>query len=261
MTVLISHDNNNVTTITLNRPEKRNAINIEMILALKKSLQKVKDDSSVRCVVITGSGNSFSAGGDISEMSDRFGKALVSNIRLDTGLNEIVRLIRSIKRPVIAAINGPCYGAGFVIATACDLLYASSESKFGFAYGNIGLIPEASYFITRLVGLIKAKELVFFRKTLSPNEALSYGLINRIIDSNIFNSEINNLSTELSKGPVDTLGLSKDLLNAAFENQLLTHLKVEGLSQGTAFTSDEHKEGVQAFLEKRKPDFTDLQAK
>ncbi len=259
MTVLITrNEENSVVTISLNRPEKRNALNLQMIMDLKHALHEIKDDDSTRCIIITGSGESFCAGGDITEMGDRFGKAFDTQKRLDTGFNEIVRTIRSIKRPVIAAVNGPCYGAGFVIATACDLIYASSSAKFGFAYGNIGLIPEASYFIARFVGLLKAKELVFFRKVIGPSEALSLGFINQIFEDTGFMSEISKLAGELSQGPVNTLGLSKQLLNAAFENSLISHLQQEALYQGAAFTSDEHKEGVTSYLEKRKPNFTNL---
>lgn len=258
MTVQVSRDPNNIVTLALNRPDKRNALNKQMILDLKNALHQIRDDSSIRCVIITGNGNSFCAGGDISEMGDRFGKAMGTQIKLDTGFNEIVRTIRSIKRPVIAAVNGPCFGAGFVIATACDLIYASSSSKFGFAYGNLGLIPEASYFIARFVGLLKAKELVFFRKVIGPTEALSLGFINQIFDNEQFMVEISKLAEELAQGPVETQGLSKQLLNAAYENNLISQLQQEALSQGAAFTSDEHQEGVAAFLEKRKANFTKL---
>jgi 2-(1,2-epoxy-1,2-dihydrophenyl)acetyl-CoA isomerase len=258
MTILISHDDAKIATITLNRPDKRNAINLEMIKDLKQALMDIKQDDSVRCVIITGQGSSFSAGGDIAEMQDRFGKALVAANRLDEGLSEIVRLIRSIKRPVIAAVNGACFGAGFVFATACDLIYASQSAKFGFAYGNIGLIPEGSYFITRLLGLIKAKELVFFRKILNSEDALRLGLVNSVFEDGEFDEKIQSLAHELSEGPVKTFGLSKDLLNSAFENQLLLQLKAEALSQGVAFTNDEHREGVSAFLEKRKANFREL---
>ncbi|MFV2015139.1 MAG: enoyl-CoA hydratase/isomerase family protein [Candidatus Heimdallarchaeota archaeon] len=258
MTVQISRDDSNIITLALNRPDKRNAINLQMINDLKIELYRIRDDPSVRCVIITGNGNSFCAGGDITEMDDRFGKALDTQIRLDTGFNEIVRTIRSIKRPVIAAVNGPCFGAGFVIATACDLIYASSTAKFGFAYGNIGLIPEASYFIARLVGLLKAKELVFFRKVINSQQSLSLGIVNQVFETEVFMEKIVNLAEELSQGPVKTIGLSKQLLNDAFENKLLSHLQQEALSQGAAFTSDEHKEGVAAFQKKRKANFRDL---
>jgi enoyl-CoA hydratase/carnithine racemase len=229
-----------------------------MINDLKNNLNNLSNDESVRCVIITGNGSTFCAGGDITEMGDRFGKALETQTRLDSGFNEIVRIIRTIKRPVIAAVNGPCYGAGLVVTTACDVIYASSEAKFGFAWANIGLIPEASYFIARLIGLLKAKELVFYRKVVDPDEAVSIGLANQVIEKEKFMDEVIRLVTLLSDGPVKTLGLSKQLLNSAFESKLTSHLQQEALSQGAAFTSNEHKEGVTAFLEKREANFRDL---
>lgn len=245
-----------VITISINRPEKRNALDMDIIRELIDTLEDTKNNPNIRIVIITGIGKAFSAGGDISEMQDRYGKAIITKYRLDDGLNKIVRLIRSIRRPVIAAVNGACFGAGLVIATACDVIYAKESAKFGFSHGNMGLIPEGSYFLARIIGLHKIKELVFSRSIISAKEAYNYGLINKIIQDEEFEHFIREISNDWASGPIEAMGLAKEVLNHAFEMPLESHLQFEALAQGAAFTGKNHKEGVKAFMEKRDPDFT-----
>ncbi|MHA2168640.1 MAG: enoyl-CoA hydratase/isomerase family protein [Candidatus Kariarchaeaceae archaeon] len=254
MSVLIE-DRDAYRILWLNRPEKRNALNLQLFRELVDRLIEIKSDPSVRGVIISGKGLAFSAGGDISEMINRFGKAMLAKNRLDNFLNRVVKLIRSIKRPVLAAVNGPCHGAGMVLATACDVVYASDKASFGFSYGNIGLIPEGSYFLARLLGLQKAKELIFSRSVISAQEALALGLITQVYTSDTFYEQVYSCMTSWIQGPVESMGLAKEVLNRAFESGLETQLDFEALAQGVAFTTSEHQEGVAAFLEKRDADF------
>lgn len=259
MSLKISETENHVRIISLNRPEKRNALNWKLIEDLIGELRSFLGDSTTRCIIITAEGKDFCAGGDISEMVDRFGKALDTKNRLEIGLNEIVRLIRKIRCPVIASVHGSCIGAGLVIATACDVIYASDDAKFGFSYGNIGLVPESSYFLSRLLGLQKAKELVFSRSIISAEQALNYKLITGMFPLGLLQTEVASIAQSWSKGPKDAIRLSKELLNRAFESTLEEQLGFESLAQGTAFTTNDHKEGVNAFLEKRSPKFDSIE--
>jgi 2-(1,2-epoxy-1,2-dihydrophenyl)acetyl-CoA isomerase len=254
MSVLIE-DKDGYRILWLNRPDKRNALNLQTMQELVDGLVETRSNPNVRGIIISGKGPAFSAGGDVSDMVNRFGQAMVTKNRLDILLNRIVKTIRSIKRPVLAAVNGSCYGAGMVIATACDVVYASDNASFGFTYGNIGLIPEGSYFLARSLGLQKAKELIFSRSVISAQEALKLGLVTRVYPLDDFNEEVNNKMIEWIQGPVESMGLAKEVLNRAFENGLETQLDFEALAQGVAFTTQEHQEGVAAFLEKRNANF------
>lgn len=255
MNVLLEKSPEKITQIKLNRPEKRNALNLELIDELIDILRDLISDEDTRVIIISGNGGIFSAGGDINDMPSRFGKAIETKNRLDNGLNQIVRLFRKIPRPVIAKVEGACFGAGMVIATACDVIYTTHNTKFGFAYGNIGLIPEASYFIARNIGLSKAKELVFSRTVLTGDEALKLNFVTQVFSEQEINDKVTEIANKWVNGPIETMGLAKEVLNNAFESTLEDHLKLEALAQGTAFTTSEHKEGVTAFLEKRKPNF------
>jgi 2-(1,2-epoxy-1,2-dihydrophenyl)acetyl-CoA isomerase len=248
-------DKDSILWVRLNRPQKRNALNLELIQALIEELGQVNTNPEIRGVIITGNGASFCAGGDITEMSYRYGKALITKNRLDLGINKIVKIIRSIKRPVLALVNGSCFGAGLVLATCCDVIYANQSALFGFSHGNVGLIPESSYFLSRALGLHQVKQLVFSRSVITSSEAYRKNLINEVVEDEKLIEVGQETMQQWVKGPVQTLGLAKEVLNHAFENPLEAHLVYEAMAQGTAFTSLEHKEGVDAFLEKRKPNF------
>ncbi|MHA2504225.1 MAG: enoyl-CoA hydratase/isomerase family protein, partial [Candidatus Kariarchaeaceae archaeon] len=163
MVLETSVDTSHVLWIRLNRPDKRNSLNLELINSLIDEISSINQRPEIRGVVITGNGSSFCAGGDVNEMSYRYGKALITKNRLDLGINQIVREIRNVKRPVLCLVNGACFGAGLVLATACDVIIASTTAKFGFSHANVGLIPESAYFLSRFIGLHQVKRLVFSR--------------------------------------------------------------------------------------------------
>ncbi|MDH5401002.1 MAG: enoyl-CoA hydratase-related protein [Candidatus Heimdallarchaeota archaeon] len=258
MVLKVNRNEHNVVTLTLNRPDKLNALSIELVLALNDEFSKIKNDPTVRGIVLTGEGRAFTAGGDVEGMLNRLGKALDVKSRLLNGLYRLSDLIRSINRPVVAAINGICFGAGFVLSTACDITYASDKAKFGFAYGNVGLIPEGAYFISRYAGLQRAKQLVFSRAIIDANQAREYGFVLEVYPEEELMEKVYNQMNEWANGPIETIGLSKDILNGAFENRLADEQLIEAITQGIAFTTAEHKEGVNAFIEKRKPNWKEL---
>ncbi len=246
---------NGICTLTLNRPDKRNALNTELLEELNHQLDEISINEEIRALVLTGEGKAFCAGGDIQTMISRLGKAYITKERLEKLLHSIVVKIQGMKKPSLAVVNGSCFGAGIVLATACDLIIASENSKFGFAYGNVGLISEASYHLVRYMGLQRAKYLVFGRKTISASQAKEFGLVLDVVPHEALASFSKEILTEWANGPRATIGLSKQLLNAAMDNHLEEQLRLESAYQGVAFTTDEHKEGVSAFLEKRKPEF------
>lgn len=255
MVLLIETLENNITVIKINRPDKRNALNLETYAAFVDAFRNLRT-TDTRCVILTGEGTHFCAGGDVTEMMERKGKSMTTKERLEDGLNQIVREIRSLRIPVIAAVNGACFGAGLVLASASDLVYCNQSAKFGFAHGNIGLIPEGSYFLTRFLGLLKAKEYVFLRKVMTSEDAIKFGFVNDVFPDDELFSKVLAIANQISEGPTRTLGMAKEVLNQAYEDQLETHMHHESLSQGAAFSTEEHVEGVNAFLEKRKPKFS-----
>ncbi|MCH8908724.1 MAG: enoyl-CoA hydratase/isomerase family protein [Candidatus Heimdallarchaeota archaeon] len=255
MSILVEKTPEKITKIIFNRPEKRNSLNLEIIDQLIETLRSLLDDVETRVVIISGKGSVFSAGGDINEMPSRFGKALVTKNRLDQGLSQIVRLIRQIPRPVVAKVKGACFGAGFVIATACDVIYTTKDTKYGFTFGTVGLIPEASYFMARSLGLHKAKELFFSRAVVTGEQAMKMNFVNELFNEEDIDKKVDEIAKTWAMGPVETMGLAKEVLNRAYESTLDEQLKFEALAQGVAFTTLEHKEGVNAFLEERKAKF------
>ncbi len=246
---------NGVLTLTLNRPEKRNALNTELLEELNRVLDEVTNNEEIRALVITGKGKAFCAGGDVESMISRLGKAYMTKERLEKMLHSLVIKLQNLKIPTLAKVNGSCFGAGLVLATGCDIIIASDNAKFGFVYGNIGLISEASYHLVRYMGLQRAKHLVFGREVISASEAREYGLVLQTAPLNELDALAEKIISGWVTGPRATIGLSKQLLNAAMDNHLEEQLRLESAYQGVAFTTDEHKEGVDAFLEKRSPKF------
>ncbi len=249
---------NNVAYITLNRPKKHNALNTEILVQLNQILDDLEENQDVRAIQLKGNGPSFCAGGDINNMISRLGKAHVTKERLEKLLHSIQVKMQRLKIPSLATIHGNCYGAGLVLATACDIMISSNDAKFGFAYGNIGLVSEASYFLVRYLGLQRAKYLVFGRKVIDAKEAKRIGLVLETFSHDELMNAADSILDEWTSGPKSTIGLSKQLLNAAMDNHFEEQLRLESAYQGVAFTTPEHKEGVDAFLEKRKVNFSEL---
>jgi 2-(1,2-epoxy-1,2-dihydrophenyl)acetyl-CoA isomerase len=251
--VLTSRDGA-VLTITFNRPVVYNAFNRELHAALHDALTEAADDA-VRCVVITGAGKGFCAGQDLKEfgaVSDSIGDALEQTYHPN------VRLVRSLPKPVIAAVNGPEAGAGLSFACACDLRVASSAASFVPGFVGIGLVPDAggTWFIHRLLGFARAFEWMSSNRRLSAEEALGWGLVSEVIDAESFTDRVAELAAEWAARPTLAIGRTKQLFEHAFAAALDAQLALEAELQQASVGTADFSEGVSAFLEKRSPAFT-----
>ncbi|RJQ31663.1 MAG: hypothetical protein C4589_01250 [Peptococcaceae bacterium] len=244
-----------VAKVILNWPEVMNALDMEMRLELAQLLRRLSSDEEIRAVILTGAGKAFCAGGDIRSQQGLGIPQLRK--RLDAAY-ECINLLMRIPKPVVAAVNGPAVGAGFSLALATDIIFASDKAKFSQVFSKIGLVPDAGsiYILSRMIGLPKAKELVFTGRMIEAREALEMGLINRVVPAAELNSAVLSFAAELAHGPTAAYGLAKQLFLQAQHNDLETFLKVESYSQIIAMHTRDYKEGVSAFLEKRQPRFT-----
>jgi 2-(1,2-epoxy-1,2-dihydrophenyl)acetyl-CoA isomerase len=245
-----------VLTITLNRP-KVNAFNLEMIEAAQAAFKQAGRDSQVRCVLLSGNGNVFSAGQDITEVK----KAEDTSFRyhLLHTYNPLVLQIRQLEKPVMAAINGAVSGAALGIALACDLRIAADTARFVVGFLGIGLGPDSavSLFLPALIGLGRATEYTFSNAPIFADQALALGLVNRVVPAADLSQRAFEWASLLALGPVHAFGLSKRAFNKAVLGNLEQVLDYEAYIQDIASRGVEHKEGVRAFLEKRSPQFVE----
>ncbi|MES1219243.1 MAG: enoyl-CoA hydratase-related protein [Bacteroidota bacterium] len=243
-----------VGVITLNRPDKLNAFNGEMALLLQEKLDTCKSDE-VRCVYITGTGRGFSAGQDLSEVTAIEGPSF--NTVLLKHYNPIIARIRKLEKPVVAAVNGVAAGAGANIALCCDIVVAVESASFLQAFSKIGLIPDSggTYFLPRLIGWQKASALMMLGEKISATDAEKIGMIYKVFQDEIFLQETFNIALTLAKMPTKGLAFTKQALNNSFNNNLEEQLLEENIFQQKAALTEDYKEGVAAFLEKRKPLF------
>ncbi|MEO8719620.1 MAG: enoyl-CoA hydratase-related protein [Ginsengibacter sp.] len=254
MTILFEVKNA-VAYLSLNRPEKFNAFNREMALALQQRLDECDTDKSIRCVYITGSGKAFSAGQDLTEIADPdsvgMGKILSEHY------NPIVKQIRNLNKPVVAAVNGVAAGAGANIALCCDIVVASESAFFIQAFSKIGLIPDSggTYFLPRLIGLQKASALMMLGEKVSAKESERIGMIYKYFSDEIFQDESKKIAIELSQLPIQGLAYTKQALNKSLEQNFWQQLETEDLFQQKSAATADFKEGVSAFIERRKPNF------
>jgi 2-(1,2-epoxy-1,2-dihydrophenyl)acetyl-CoA isomerase len=247
---------NGVATIALNRPDVFNSFNREMALAVIAALDDCAADADVRAIVLTGNGRAFCAGQDLNEAIDP-NNGISFEVILNEHYNPIIRRIRSIEKPVIAAVNGVAAGAGANIAFACDFAVASKKASFTQAFSKIGLVPDSggTFFLPRLVGLQRATALMMLSDKVTAEEAESMGLIYKAIDDTEFAFFVEELANRLAAMPTKALGMTKRLINAGFNHNLDQQLDMEGELQVLAGESYDYKEGVNAFLEKRKAVF------
>jgi 2-(1,2-epoxy-1,2-dihydrophenyl)acetyl-CoA isomerase len=252
--LLLSELHDHVLTLTLNRP-KVNAFNYELINALQSGLKQAEREEDARVVLLTGSGSTFSAGQDVTE----FRQAQDLNIRyhLQRTYNPLILQLRRLEKPVIAAINGSVSGAALGIALACDLRIAADTARFVVGFGGIGLAPDSavSLLLPALIGLGRASEFTFSNLPISAEQALAWGMINRVVPSADLRQQAFMLAALLARGPVHAMALAKREFNKAVLPNLEQVLDYEGYIQEIAGQGQEHKEGVDAFLQKRPPNF------
>ena len=246
---------NNVGKIYLNRPDKYHSFIREMALKLQNVLNEFKNNENVRTILITAEGKAFCAGQDLNEAIDPNQPDITQII--EEHYNPIIRIIRSIEKPVIAAVNGVAAGAGASIAIACDIIIASEKASFIQAFGKIGLIPDsgATFILPKLIGMQRASSLMLTGDPISANDAEKIGLVYKVYEAEKFVEESIKLSEKLAKMPTKALGLTKKALNFSLNNNLDEQLELEKEYQTIAANTNDYKEGVQAFLEKRKPIF------
>lgn len=246
-----------VLTLTLARPEARNALNLQLIKALAAALLEAGEDPSVRCAVITGQGSAFCAGGDIKDMLERAGKAVATKERQQQGLNRVASTIWNMEKPVVAKVNGDATGAGLDLLLVCDLAYAVDTARFGASFVKVGLIPDTggTHTLPRRAGLHKAKELVFLGHLIDARDAERLGLVNRAMPAGELDAFVDGIARQLACGPTKTIGLAKRALHRGLASTLEEALEHEAYAQGFCFTTEDHIEGTRAFLEKREPKY------
>lgn len=254
MITLLSSTQAGSVILTLNRPERANSFNFEMINELRNALTAAEADLQVRCVVITGGGKVFSAGQDITEMKQ--GEKISYREHLERTYNPLILQIRSMGKPVIAAVNGPCAGAAFGVALACDLRIARSTAYFVVGFSGIGLAPDSgvSLFLPKYIGLGRAQEYFYSNKPITAKQALEWGMVNQVGGFN-FDALVRQVAGELASGPREAFAAGKKAFNHAILPNLEDSLRYEGILQEEAGKTAEHHEGVSAFLAKRKPKF------
>ena len=247
---------NGVGYISLNRPEVYNSFNKNMALLLQKTLKEFETDKSVRAIYLTGIGKAFCAGQDLVEVTDQAQNPGFKNI-LDEHYGPIIKKIRNTAKPIIAAVNGVAAGAGANIALACDIVVAHEKAIFIQAFSAIGLIPDSggTFFLPRLVGFQKASALAMLGDKVSANGAEKMGMIYKVFSEEEFSEGVDKLAARLSKMPTKGLALTKQAFNSALHLDLEEQLKVESKLQIQASETNDYKEGVSAFIEKRKPNF------
>ncbi len=254
---------NHIATLTLNRPEARNALSMEMRTLLKESLQKIENDGNIRCVVITGAGGHFMAGGDIKSMSTMLDEEPTQiktdfQNRIYEGINSIMLSIRRMPKPVIASVSGAAAGAGVSMALSCDLVIADSDAFFTLAYCHIGTTPDgaASFQLPRSVGIKKAMEIALLGDRYNAETAQSIGMINFVSEPGHLVDETQKLAERLSRGPTHVYGNTKKLLYRSLGSEFEAQLQMEADMFSDCASRQDFNEGVTAFIEKRKANFT-----
>lgn len=255
MSAVLLEIRNNIATITLNRPEKYNAINRDMALTLQGKLNEAEIDDGVRAIILTGAGKAFSAGQDLSEIKDPHGPEMKRI--LPEQLNPIVKKLRNIQKPVLAVVNGIAAGAAANIALCCDIVIAAKSAVFIQAFAKIGLIPDSggTYMLPRLVGLQNATALMMLADNVSAEEAAAMGMIYKYFPDERLFHEAETIALKLAAMPTKALMFTREALKESMQNNFEQQLKSEASWQEKAAATADFSEGVKAFLEKRIPHF------
>ncbi len=246
-----------ITTLTLNRPDARNAIDLVMRRELVAALDEIEADEAARVLVLTGAGGHFCSGGDVKTMRAKRHTAAEGRARVQL-LNRMVLRLVDFPRPTIAMVDGFAVGAGSNLALCCDLIVASDRAKFGELFWKIGLVPDGggTWLLSRVVGLPRAKELIFTAEIIDAAEAARIGLVNRVVPAAELAATTRALAEKIAAGPPNVLRMAKHLVNRAATSDLAAALDLEAFSQSIAVTGDDHQEGLAAFFDKRTPKFT-----
>lgn len=252
---IIKSVSNGVCELKMNRPAVFNSFNRKMALDLQAALDECERDDSIRAIVITGEGKAFCAGQDLAEATDPDGPELQSIVK--EHYNPIILRLRNIEKPIIAAVNGVAAGAGANIALACDIVIAKKSASFIQAFSKIGLIPDSggTYFLPRLIGVQKALALMMTGDKVMATEAEAMNMIYKAVEDEEFTEFVNGFAGKIAKMPTRGLGLTKKAVNEGLSNDLKTQLDVEEELQTEAGSTYDFREGVNAFLEKRIPEF------
>lgn len=244
-----------IATITLNREKAMNALDDKITFELSEAFEMCKSPD-IKVVVLAGKGRGFCSGGDIKLMTQLDSKPNALNDLLQN-LHKVVVEMRNLDKPIIAAINGFAFGAGFSLALACDFRVATQNSSYSCAFVNIGLVPDtgASFFLTKFLGAAKATELMMLGNTINAEEAHRLGLLNKLVSDEELESSVKALAVELSKKPSGSLSRIKQLVNKALIADLSDQLGLEAMYQGEVVKLSDFREGITAFMQKRKPEF------
>jgi 2-(1,2-epoxy-1,2-dihydrophenyl)acetyl-CoA isomerase len=256
-TVLVELDTDaGVATVTLNRPDALNALTVPMKLALFAAFRRLEREKPIRAVVLTGAGRAFCAGQDLRERLEPGAAPLGVEVR--ERYNPIIRAMRGLPKPIVAAINGVAAGAGASLAMASDIRIASESASFALAFGRVGLVPDsgATWFLPRLVGSARAAELALLNDPLSAPDALRLGLVGRVVAADQLAPEAKAIAARLAAGAPKAIALTKRALEAAWDHDLDAALEYEAHLQDLAGRTKDHAEGMAAFMEKRQPRFS-----
>lgn len=253
MSVLCSIENG-VATVTINRPERKNAFTMAMRYEFSEYLEKIAQDSEVRAVIITSEGDSFCSGMDVSEMGTHDVAGVRSRLYL---LHRMAKAIQNLDKPVIAAVKGVAVGAGWSLALGCDIVIAAESARFAQVFKNIGLAPDAGsvYYLSRLIGPARAKDLVFSGRWVKADEALQMGLVYKVVPDADLLSAAQTLAQEYANSASMALGFAKRMFEVAATTDLNQFLDYEMQAQVVLSQSYDHKEGANSFKEKRKAEF------
>jgi 2-(1,2-epoxy-1,2-dihydrophenyl)acetyl-CoA isomerase len=246
-----------LAVVTLNRPSAMNALNLELKQALADWLARARYDTTIRAVVLTGAGRAFCAGGDLTEM-DPSRSAQAARMRQDQLLRTVYLPLTRLPVPVIAAVNGHAHGGGLSLALACDIVIAAEDAPMSLGFVQRGLAPDCgiAHLLPRLVGTARAKELLLTGRRFDAREARDMGLVSDLVPGEALMDRATELGTTLARGATIALGLAKTLVYQSWDHDFDQFIEIESSSQAVSRTSADHREGVEAFLEKRAPRFT-----
>lgn len=244
-----------IATIVLNRPKAMNALDRILVDELTDTLESLQANKDIRCIILTGMGKAFCAGGDLGHLSTLSDPIYFREFVADVG--RLAFTIMKMEKPVIAMVNGVAAGAGFNLALACDLIICAQSARFAQSFSKVGLIPDCGglFLLPRIVGPHKAKELMFTADLIDATTALNLGLVNRVVENDKLEAEVTQLAHKLAAAPPIALGFTKKIINHSFEFDIETILEREADLQTVCMETQDYREGVAAFNEKRQPVF------